>query len=149
MIREMTLNDLDVIDKIEKTIFSCAWSKADYGYELTSNPYARYFVLEEKSTIVGYVGCWITFEKAQITTIGVDKDYQSKGYGKLLLDKVTEVANEEKCENISLEVRVSNSIAISMYENNGFINVNTRKSYYSDNYEDAYLMIKPLGGAYE
>ena len=65
------------------------------------------------------------------------------------MDKIISVANESKCENITLEVRVSNVAAISLYKKYGFIIANIRKSYYSDNHEDAYLMIKPLGGNYE
>jgi ribosomal-protein-alanine N-acetyltransferase len=42
-------------------------------------------------------------------------------------------------------VRVSNDRAIQVYEKNGFITVNKRKKYYEDG-EDAYLMVKPLGG---
>ena len=42
----------------------------------------------------------------------------------------------------SLEVRVSNQSAISLYERYGFKQVGLRKAYYQDNHEDAYLMIK-------
>ena len=52
----------------------------------------------------------------------------------------------KECDTMSLEVRVSNDKAIALYKKNGFITVNTRKGYYQDNHEDAYLMVKPLGG---
>lgn len=52
------------------------------------------------------------------------------------------------CESITLEVRENNTAAIHLYEKNGFMEVTKRKGYYS-NGEDAYLMIKVLGGNYQ
>ena len=49
------------------------------------------------------------------------------------------------CDNISLEVRISNLPAQKLYESFGFMQVNVRKGYYSDNQEDALLLVKPLG----
>jgi ribosomal protein S18 acetylase RimI-like enzyme len=61
----------------------------------------------------------------------------------------SETKNEKAmCETISLEVREHNQPAICLYENNGFMEVTKRKGYYADG-EDAYLMIKPLGGNYQ
>ncbi|NLC97204.1 MAG: ribosomal protein S18-alanine N-acetyltransferase [Erysipelotrichaceae bacterium] len=145
IIREMELNDLSEVFEIEKSIFSSYWSISDYRYELIENPYSKYYILEENNRVIGYVGYWITFDIAQITTIGILKEYQGKGYSNNLMKKVIEDVNKSKCENISLEVRVSNKTAISLYEKYGFQIVNIRKSYYSDNHEDAYLMVKPLG----
>ena len=54
-------------------------------------------------------------------------------------------AEEEGCEVISLEVRVSNERAIRLYQKSGFIKAAVRKGYY-ENGEDADLMIRPLGG---
>lgn len=146
MIRKMKLSDLDQIMMIENDLFTSPWKKSDYEYEIKSNPYSKYYVLEENSVIIGYIGIWIIFDIAQITTIGVSKDYQGNGLSNILINKAIEEANSANCDNISLEVRVSNDVAISLYKKHGFINVNTRKAYYSDNFEDAYLMVKPLGG---
>ena len=43
-------------------------------------------------------------------------------------------------KNITLEVNINNSIAISMYEKYGFAVVATRKGYYHG--QDGYLMIR-------
>lgn len=146
MIRRMIDSDLDRIDVLEHELFTSAWSKDDYIYELHDNPYGNYFVYEEDNNIIGYVGVWIIFEQAQITTIGVDKEFQGKGIGAKLLEYAIDYADNNSCEVISLEVRVSNEKAINLYEKAGFINVNVRKGYYQDNNEDAYLMVKALGG---
>lgn len=147
IVRELKENDLDQLLSIENEVFSTPWKKEDFLYELNDNPFAKYYVLVDE-TIIGYIGFWITFESAQITNIAIKKSFQNKGYGKILMNKCIEEVEKNMCENITLEVRVSNFNAIKFYEKNGFIKVNVRKGYYVDNHEDAYLMIKPLGGAY-
>lgn len=147
IIREMVESDIEEVAALEKRVFKSPWKIDDFRYELFDNPFARYYVIVIDN-IIGYIGFWITFETAQITNIAVDLPYQSEGYGSILLDKCIEIAEKEMCENITLEVRVSNYKAISFYKKFGFIEANVRKSYYEDNHEDAYLMIKPLGGAY-
>lgn len=135
----MAVNDLDQIIVLEHQLFSSPWSKEDYLYELSSNPYAKYYVLEDDK-IIGYVGMWITYETAQITTIGIAKERQGQGLSKLLMNKVD--GETRDCEAITLEVRVSNTRAIRLYESYGFRKEAIRKDYYLDNHEDAYLMMK-------
>lgn len=143
-IRLMNKNDLEVIVQLEEQLFSSAWSKDDYVYEIDQNPYGYYCVLEENQHIIGYIGLWIIFEQIQITTIGVDKEYQGKGYADMLMQYVMDVAQKKQCQTMSLEVRVSNQVAVKLYQKYGFEKVSIRKNYYKDNHEDAYLMIKEL-----
>lgn len=146
MIRLMEIADLDDVVKMESDLFTLPWGKEDFYRELTQNEFAHYYVIEENDQIVGYCGFWTLYEQSQITTIGVSKDYQGKGYSKGLLEKIIEISIECGCETCSLEVRISNHVAQELYKKYEFITVNTRKSYYADNNEDAYLMIKAIGG---
>ena len=143
LLRAMAVNDLDQIIVLEHQLFSSPWSKEDYLYELSSNPYAKYYVLEDDK-IIGYVGMWITYETAQITTIGIAKERQGQGLSKLLMNKVD--GETRDCEAITLEVRVSNTRAIRLYESYGFRKEAIRKDYYLDNHEDAYLMTRAMEG---
>ena len=146
MIELMTLGDLDEIVKIENDLFSDAWSKDSYIYELTGNEFSKCYVIRENGIIIGYGCLYRLFERAEVATIAISKEYQSKGFGKKLLGYMIDEAIKNDCEIMSLEVRVSNAKAIGLYEKMGFFNNRIRKSYYSDNYEDAYEMIKVLGG---
>ncbi|HEY2656248.1 MAG TPA: hypothetical protein VGI55_10700, partial [Solirubrobacteraceae bacterium] len=47
--------------------------------------------------------------------------------------------------NYTLEVRVSNTAAIVLYEQYDFRIVGTRRHYYSDNGEDALIMWRAVG----
>lgn len=146
MIRPMTLSDLDQICEIEIEAFSHPWSKDDFEIELQSNPYALYFVLIEEELIKAYIGIWLIYEKAQITTIAVRKDFRTQGLSKILMKFLDAVCIENNVEEISLEVRVSNEKAINLYHRFGFIKKGIRKDYYQDNHEDAYLMVKEVKG---
>ncbi len=50
------------------------------------------------------------------------------------------LAREEGAQTMTLEVRVSNTVAQSLYRKLGFLNGGIRKRYYSDNQEDALVM---------
>ena len=146
MIREMKIEDLNFVFELEKELFTSPWKKEDFRYQIEDNEFSHDFVLIENGEIVGYIGFLVLFEHAQITTIGIAKKVQGKGLSKLLMDHVIEIAEKCGCEDISLEVRISNDRAISLYEKYGFIQINIRKGYYINPIEDAYLMMKPLGG---
>lgn len=146
LIRAMELEDLDRIVELEHILFTSAWNKSDFIYELLENQFSFNYVLEADNQIVGYVGVWLMYEQAQITTIGVDPAYMRQGLGRMMMQEMIELAMNQGCEKMSLEVRVSNQKAISLYESLGFETVAIRKDYYQDNHEDAYLMIKGLEG---
>ncbi len=146
MIRTLEEKDLEQVLAIEQSVFTSPWPMREFLYELHENPFSNLIVIEEEGTIVGYCDYWILYEQAQIADIAVMTSYQQKGFAQQLMDYVVRMVEEQGCENISLEVRVSNTKAIRFYEKNGFITVNTRKDYYPDTHEDAYLMVKPLGG---
>ena len=148
MIRKMVKEDLIRIMEIEQASFKDAWTLSEYEYELEDNPFASLFVYEEDGKIVGMYDIWVTFEIAQIANIAVDHSCRGKGIGSKMMDALIDYANAKQCENISLEVRVTNQTAIALYEKYDFMISHTRKQYYEDG-EDAYLMIKELGGEFD
>ncbi|ALS32058.1 ribosomal-protein-alanine N-acetyltransferase [Pseudoalteromonas translucida KMM 520] len=113
----------------------------------------RYFNLAafNGDTMVGfYIG-----EKAgpdfTLMDICVAPSEQGKGIAKQLLSQFIDYGEQQNAENLFLEVRESNTPAIKLYENAGFIEMSVRKNYYpSDNpakngFEDAILMGMALG----
>ena len=146
MIRKMIETDLSQVVDLENICFpKGGWTLAQFHYELLENPFSNLLVFEENQAIIGYIDWWITYEQAQLANIAVHPVSWKQGIGQQLLNEALQNAIEEECENMTLEVRISNERAIQFYEKNGFISVDTRKNYYDDG-ENAYLMIKPLGG---
>jgi ribosomal-protein-alanine N-acetyltransferase len=138
--RFMDINDVDDILKIEHESFTLPWSKEAFLNELTTNQYALYIGLEEDGKVIGYCGIWIVVDEAQITNVAILPEFRGRKLGEALMRQALEVASERGAKTMSLEVRVSNSIAQSLYRKLGFQNGGIRKNYYSDNQEDALVM---------
>ncbi len=90
--------------------------------------------------ILGFAGMWILYDEAHITTIGVDPTYRGRGLGEMLLVDLIAEALRRGATWLTLEVRVSNEPAQALYRKYGFSVQGTRRRYYSDNNEDAYIM---------
>lgn len=90
--------------------------------------------------IAGYVGTWFMTDEAHITGIAVRGSMRGRGLGELLLIGCIETALKRGSRVVTLEVRVSNNVAQSLYAKYGFEQVGSRKRYYTDNNEDAYIM---------
>lgn len=144
-ILELTLEDIDAILPLENELYHKPWLKKDYEYELKDNPFAIYLKMIDKDSneIMGYIGFWIKFEQAEITKVSIAKKYQGYKLSKLLMADAERRMRLAECENSTLEVRVSNTVAINLYKSFGYEIVTTRKRYY-ENGEDAYLMLKEL-----
>ncbi|ASA97366.1 MULTISPECIES: ribosomal protein S18-alanine N-acetyltransferase [Anoxybacillus] len=138
--RFMTLQDLDRIIEIEQRSFTLPWSRSSFHQELTNNPYARYIVMEHDGQIIGYCGMWLVMDEAHITNIAVLPEFRGKKLGEALMKQAMALAREEGAKTMTLEVRVSNIVAQSLYRKLGFLNGGIRKRYYSDNQEDALVM---------
>lgn len=138
--REMREEDIDQILIVEQESFTLPWSREAFYNELHHNQYAVYIVLEEEGKIIGYGGVWIVLDEAHITNIAVLPEYRGKKLGEALLKKVLDMAKEKGAETATLEVRVSNTPARSLYRKMGFQEGGIRKKYYTDNQEDGIVM---------
>jgi ribosomal-protein-alanine N-acetyltransferase len=94
----------------------------------------------ELRRVVGYAGLWLMVNEAHITTIAVAPDYQGHGVGELLLLALIDRAIQLDALCLTLEVRVTNHVAQSLYRKYTFHDTGMRKRYYSDNGEDAIIM---------
>lgn len=76
-----------------------------------------------------------------VTNVAVLPPFRRKGIGETLLRYVISGSKSE-LEFISLEVRVSNEAAVSLYKKLGFETVGMRKRFYTNPVEDALIMTK-------
>ena len=79
-----------------------------------------------------------------ILSIVVSKTHQQKGIATKLLYYIFDFAKNLNINKILLEVRISNTKAISLYEKCGFKKISHRKNYYQSPTEDAIIMEKTL-----
>lgn len=138
MIRSIEKEDLEQVYQLEQVCFQDAWSMDELKEEL-SHSYVYGWILDGYA----YIWIWELYENAEIVRIGVHPDQRQKGYGKQLMDHALKHACKQNCQQISLEVRVSNQGAISLYEKCGLHISHRSKKHYSDG-EDAYVMLGTL-----
>jgi [ribosomal protein S18]-alanine N-acetyltransferase len=138
--RMMTVDDIDQVMEVEHHSFTLPWSRESFYNEIIKNQFAVYLVLEDKGRVIGYCGVWIVIDEAHITNIAILPEYRGRKLGEALLGKIIEVAKERGAKTMTLEVRMSNMIAQSLYRKLGFQGGAVRKAYYTDNQEDALVM---------
>ncbi|TYS12771.1 ribosomal-protein-alanine N-acetyltransferase [Rossellomorea vietnamensis] len=139
-IRLMSVEDLDDIMEVETESFTIPWSRDAFFNEIETNHFATYIVIEDKGKVIGYCGVWIIVDEAHITNIAVLPSYRGQGLGDRLMQSMIEIAKEMGAVTMTLEVRVSNTPAQTLYKKFGFAEGGVRKKYYSDNQEDALVM---------
>lgn len=137
--RTLLPEDAEGVARVERESFPTPWSREDFWRE-ASNDFACYIVALDDMEIIGFAGCWISFEEAQVTNIALTSAQRGRGLGKVLMAKLMRAAAERGAERMTLEVRPSNTPALRLYEGLGFAAIGVRKKYYQDNDEDAILM---------
>ncbi len=160
-VEPMRWDDVPQVMAIERKSFTLPWSDYTYRHEILENRNAHYFVArrldgrvvnkpaswwgrlfkrEVKAPIVGYGGFWIVIDEAHISTIASAEEWRGHGIGELMLLAMIERSIELGAHEVTLEVRVSNTVAQNLYRKYGFEEVGRRPGYYRDNNEDADLM---------
>lgn len=139
--RRMTIDDVQDVYKIELASFPTPWTLDSFYYEMTENQYADYLVAEDETgEIIGFCGIWLVIDAAQITNVAVVQSVRGQGIGETLMREAMRVAKEANMDIMSLEVRVTNTVAQNLYRKLGFQDGGLRKGYYTDNHEDALVM---------
>ncbi|WP_170006311.1 ribosomal protein S18-alanine N-acetyltransferase [Bacillus fonticola] len=138
--RWMTLDDVDEVLAVEQASFSTPWKREAFVQEIQHNMYAEYLLLCDRDKVIGYCGMWLVVDEAHITNIAVLPSYRGRGMGRILLQTVLAHCVNKQIALVTLEVRVSNEVAQSLYRSFGFEQGGIRKNYYTDNQEDARVM---------
>ena len=138
-IRTLGLGDLGAIDAIEQRAYRTPWSRSMFASELgkASSVCLGAF---EGDRLIGYVINSRYVDAWHVMNVAVDPGHQRRGIATSLLRRLFELTKDEQRRGYTLEVRVSNDAAITLYESLGFERRGIRRGYYTDNREDALIM---------
>jgi len=138
-IRPLGLSDLNSIDAIEQRAYRTPWSRSMFASELAK---ASSICLGawEGDHLVGYIVNSRYVDAWHVMNVAVDPNFQRRGIATQLLERVFELTDGDDRRGYTLEVRVSNTDAIRLYEKLGFGSRGVRRGYYTDNREDALIM---------
>ena len=136
-LRRLGYSDLPAVLSIERRSFPTPWSMAMFVLEV-SKPSGICLAATVEDQLVGYLVCSRYDQVWHLMNVAVDPEQRRTGVAKRLISRLFEEAGETI--PFTLEVRVSNRQAITMYEGFGFRPAGTRRRYYHDNGEDALIM---------
>ena len=144
-IRALTLADLDDIESIEQRSYDTPWSRSMFAGEL-AKPASLCLGAFEGEELAGYLVVSRYVDAWHIMNIAVSPDFRRRGIATALLERLFELTDDRSRRGYTLEVRVTNSGAIRLYERLGFAARGIRRGYYTDNREDALIMWREPAG---
>lgn len=134
IICKMTAAHIAAIAQLENDCFADPWTETTLAEEL-HNSCAVFLVALIDDNVVGYLGCHHIADEGYVTNIAVSKDFRRQGIARQLLRYAKD--QWQHLFRITLEVRVSNTAAIALYESEGFSKDGIRPSFYRHPTEDA------------
>jgi len=144
-LRPMTERDLSLVASIERKAYPFPWSATIFrdclrvGYSC--------WLAEVDGLVAGYAILSVASGEAHILNLCVAPEWQGRGVGRALLDRLVFLARYHRAQGVFLEVRPSNVAARRLYERAGFLEVGRRPRYYpaDEDREDAIIMSLSLG----
>ena len=133
---------LDGLERLEQACFSCPWTREQLRHYFRDEQHELLAAIDGRGTVCGYTGMMIVLDEGYISNVAVAKDCRRKGIADELIRGMLDRAAMRGLAFVSLEVRESNTPAISLYEKHGFREVGRRKNYYEQPKENAILMTK-------
>ena len=126
--RRLELRDLNSIEAIERASYPTPSSVSLGAFAQNDGELLGYLIISR------YVDAW------HVMNVAVAPEHRRRKIATLLLDQLFELTAGEGRRGYTLEVRVSNDVAIRLYERAGFKPRGIRRGYYTDNREDALIM---------
>lgn len=126
--RPMTLSDVDAVLAVEQASYPFPWSKAIFRDCIRVGYFCRLVQCDRE--VAGYAIMSCGAGEAHILNICLRADMRGAGIGRRLMEFLLEHARAAHVQDVFLEVRPSNPVAIRLYESLGFLRVGVRKGYY-------------------
>ena len=145
-IRAVQPGELGSVQAIEQVSFRNPWPLHIFEQELTHSWSRLWGAFQPggSPSLIGYLLFWLVYDEVHILNIATHPDHRRRLIARSLLKRLEDEARRIEARFLTLEVRMSNSAAIGLYEAEGYDVVGRRPRYYTDNAEDALVMMKHL-----
>ena len=140
-VEKLIIKNKEELFLLESDLFTNSWSENTLEEQLKIKTSLN-LGLKVNNELISYVLCQDLFPEIEILRFGVKRKFQLQGNGKFLLKSLISLLKQKNYNRIFLEVNTSNSRAISLYKQFGFIDISIRKNYYFETgiYYDAKIM---------
>lgn len=125
--------------EIEKACFSEPWSEKSLISELKRADSVMVAALIGEK-VAGWAGLEYVCGEGSVTNIAVSPEFRRMGAGEALTRFLISESQRRSLFSLTLEVRQSNSAAISLYKKLGFAEIGIRPNFYSFPRENALMM---------
>ncbi len=146
--RRMREDDLSRVSAIERDGFRSPWSedllRQELGHAWSVILVAAQEGRDGREEILGFVVFWLVHDEVHILNIAVAVEWRRRGIGRALMEVAAEEGRSRGARLATLEVRRSNVGAIELYRALGYRQIGMRPNYYSDEGEDAIVMIADI-----
>ncbi len=139
-LRRLEAHDLDAVEAIERESYPTPWSRSMFDAELRKPSSLALGAFAAENELVGYAFVSRYVDAWHVMNVAVATGSRRRGVASTLLERLFEVTATDPRRGYTLEVRVSNTGAIRLYEKLGFEARGVRRGYYTDNREDALIM---------
>jgi ribosomal-protein-alanine N-acetyltransferase len=139
-LRRLDAADLDLVEAIERESYRTPWSRSMFDAELRKPSSLALGAFIPDDVLVGYAFVSRYVDAWHVMNVAVADAFRRRGIASALLGRLFEVTESDSRRGYTLEVRVSNTGAIQLYERLGFEPRGIRRGYYTDNREDALIM---------
>jgi ribosomal-protein-alanine N-acetyltransferase len=144
--RRLQLRDLAAIEEIEQRSYPTPWSRSMFAGELAKPSSICLGAFDpETGELLGYLIISRYVDAWHVMNVAVVPEHRRRGIASALLSRLFELTGRDTRRGYTLEVRVSNTGAIRLYERLGFRSRGVRRGYYTDNREDALVMWRDAG----
>ena len=136
----MRHTDLPEVMEIEEQSYEFPWTLGIFS-DCLDNQYAAVVYLQN-NRIVGYSVSQYIVDECHLLNLCVRQEARGQGLGEKMINYLTNQARQKDMGSIFLEVRVSNTPAIHLYDKLGFNEIGLRRDYYPDSNgrEDALVL---------
>jgi ribosomal-protein-alanine N-acetyltransferase len=139
--RRLELRDLNAIESIERESYPTPWSRSMFAGELAKPSSISLGAFEpETDELLGYLIISRYVDAWHVMNLAVAPKYRRRRIAASLLERLFELTSNEGRRGSTLEVRVSNDVAIKLDKQAGFKARGIRRGYYTDNREAALIM---------
>jgi ribosomal-protein-alanine N-acetyltransferase len=156
LVRPLNLDDCQAVADLETQLFAGRFT-AQSLRDMLNKPAFYGAVLPAVGQAVGqaaaihaYYLSTISADCADIIAIGTHRDWQRRGFGRIMLEHLIGVTERQHVEKILLEVAADNMPARQLYDSCGFVEIGCRKNYYKrgETRCDAVIMARLRGSAF-
>jgi [ribosomal protein S18]-alanine N-acetyltransferase len=139
VVQRLDLEDVAAIEEIEQRSMPAPWSRMMFVSEIVKATSICLGAFADEE-LAGYVIVSRYVDAWHIMNLVVVPEHRREGIATRLLRTLFDMTSDDDGRGFTLEVRVSNDAAITLYESMDFQGQGIRRSYYTDNREDALIM---------